>query len=114
MRLLHSIISKILFPKTRHFDFISERDLVLMHCVIAKILVNFPKLMMTYMCEAASKGKASLPYEMVITLILREFRVSISEEEPKKILQHTDIYNVWTLHKMGFKKINGQWKRKKG
>ena len=78
-----------------------------MHYVIEKIPVNLPKLMMTYICEASNKAKASLLYEMVITLILREFRVPISKEEPKKALRHTDIYNVQTLHRMGFKKING-------
>ena len=70
--------------------------------------------MMTYMCEAASKAKASLPYGMVITLILRKFRIPISEEEPKKDLRHADIYNVQTLYRMGFKKTNGQWEREKG
>ena len=51
---------------------------------------------------------------MVITLILRKFRIPIFEEEPKKLLRHTDIYNVQTLHRIGFKKINGHWKRKGG
>ena len=76
--------------------------------------MSLPRLMMTYMCEATSKANASLPYRMVITLILRKFRVPISEEEPKKLLRHTDIYNVPTLHKMRFKKINGYWKRQRG
>ena len=66
------------------------------------------------MCEVTSKAKASLPYEMVITLILREFRISISEEKPKKDLRHTDIYNVQPLHIIGFKKINRHWERQKG
>ena len=66
------------------------------------------------MCKAASKAKASLPYGMVITLILREFRVPISEKEPKKVLRHTDIYNVQTLYRIRFKKINGHWERQKG
>ena len=51
---------------------------------------------------------------MVITQILREFKIPISEEEPKKTLRRTNIYNVQTLYRMRFKKINGQWKREKG
>ena len=67
MRLLPSIISRILFPKTGCFDFFFERDLVLMHFIIEEIPINLPRLMMNCMCEAASKAKASLPYGMVIT-----------------------------------------------
>ena len=113
MRLLYSIISRIMFSKIGHFDFISERDLILMHYVILEILVNLLRLMMTYMCDAANKVNASLPYGMVITLIFRKFRIPISKEEPKKVLRHTDIYKVQTLHRMGFTKINGHWERQK-
>ena len=94
MRLLHNIINKILFPKIDRFDFIFERNLVLMFCVIEGILVNLPRLMLDYMCEASTKKYASLPYRMVIALILREFKVPISEEEPKRTLKHTEVYNV--------------------
>ena len=94
MRLLHSIISRILFPKTERFDFISERDFVQMHCVIKEIPVSLPRLMIIYMSEVASRANTSLPYGMVIILILREFRIPIFEEEPKKLLRYTDIYNV--------------------
>ena len=36
------------------------------------------------------------------------------EEEPMKVLRHIDIYNVQTVHRMGFRKINGHWERQKG
>ena len=42
MRLLHSIISHILFPKTSHFDFLSKRDLIIMHCILEKVHINLP------------------------------------------------------------------------
>ena len=68
--------------------------------------------MMSYMCEAATKANASLPYGMVLTLIFKKFKVPIIEEEPKKALRHTDIYSIQTLHRMGVKKMHGQWIRK--
>ena len=76
-----------------------------MHGVIEGISVNLPRLMLDYMCEASTKKYASLSYGMVITLILREFKVSISKEEPKRSLKDTDVYNIQTLKRMGFKKV---------
>ena len=107
MRLPHSIISYIRLPKTSRFNFLSKRDLIIMHCILEKIPINLPKLMISYMCKASTKTHASLPYVMVLTTLFRAFRVPILEEESKKILFHTDIYNIQTLHKIGFHKVSG-------
>ena len=40
MRLLHSIISHILISKTDRFDFLSERDLIMMHYILGGRLVH--------------------------------------------------------------------------
>ena len=72
----------------------------MMHCILEKILINLPRLMINYMCEAITKSHASLLYGMVLTILFKEFRVTIPKEEPKKPLRHADIYNVQTLHKM--------------
>ena len=69
--------------------------------------------MIGYMCEAIAKAHASLPYGMV-TLILKEFGIPISDQEPKRLLHHTDHYNLKILHRMGFKKENDKWVRKGG
>ena len=45
--------------------------------------------MIVYMCEAAAKTHASLLYGMVLTLIFQEFRIPISDQEPKRLLRHT-------------------------
>ena len=66
------------------------------------------------MIEVATKAKASLPYGMILTAIFRDLRVPISEEEPKRQLRHTDIYNIHSLHRMGYIKRNGIWKKKSG
>ena len=64
------------------------------------------------MCEAATKAHSSLPYGMVLTLIFEDFGVLISNEEPKRLLHHTDHYNLQTLHHIGYKKKNDKWVRK--
>ena len=68
--------------------------------------------MIGYMCEAVAKAHTSLPYGMVLTLILKEFGIPISDQEPKWLLCHTDHYNLQTLHRMGYKKENDKWVKK--
>ena len=64
------------------------------------------------MCEAATKAHASLSYEMILTLIFREFRVPITDEEPKRLLRYIDHYSLQILHRIGYRKENGQWVKK--
>ena len=70
--------------------------------------------MIVHMCKVAVKTHACLPYGMLSTLIFQEFGVQISNQEPKRILRHTDHYNLKILHRMGYKKDGDQWIRKKG
>ena len=103
MCLLHNIIGRIMFPKASRFDFISETDLIFMHSIIAGIPINLPQVIFGYMCKATSKAYSRLPYGMILTLIFTRF----GDEEPKKLLRHTDEYNARTLQRMGFHKKNG-------
>ena len=73
-----------------------------------------PRLMINYMWEAATKRHSSLPYDMVLTQLFKQFRVPIHEEEPKKALRHIDIYSCATLRRMGFQKFNNEWIRTGG
>ena len=84
MRLLHSIIGHILFPKIGRFDFVSERDFIIMHYILEEIPINLPKLVISYMIEASTKSQASLSYGMILTTLFREFRVPIAENGPRK------------------------------
>ena len=111
MRLLHSIVIHILFPKIGCFDFIFERDLIIMHCILEEYPLNVSKLMISHMIEGSTKRNACLPYGMVLTLLFKEFKVSISKEEPKRLLHYTDVYGAQSLIRLGFKKNNGEWKR---
>ena len=105
LRLLHHIISRIIFPKTRRFDWVTERDISLIYFLINGVQVNLPYMMILQMSEAMKKNRACLPYGMVFTLIFREFGVSLDGEVPKKLM-HTDYYNKKSLHRMGFVKVN--------
>ena len=94
MRLLHSIVTHILFLKINRFDFLFERDIIIMHCILVVYPFNLPKLMISYMIEGSTKKNACLPYDMILTLIFKEFGVPISDEEPKRLLCHTDVYST--------------------
>ena len=94
MRLLYSIITHILFPKIDNFDFILERDLIIMHCILEEYPLNLLKLMISHMIEGSTKKNACLPYDMVLTLLFQEFKVPIPEDEPKRLLCHTDVYST--------------------
>ena len=84
-----------------------------MHCILEEHPLNLPKLMISHMIEGSTKRNACLPYGMVLTLLFQEFKVSIPEDEPKRLLRHTDVYSTQSLNRMEFQKINGEWKRVK-
>ena len=68
-----------------------------MHSIIARIPINLPQMIVSYMCEATSKAQSSLSYRMLLTLIFRKFGVDIPNDEPKKLLRHADEYNERSL-----------------
>ena len=51
---------------------------------------------------------------MILTAIFRDLKVSILEEEPKRQLSHTYMYNIHSLHCMGYIKRNEIWEKKSG
>ena len=83
-----------------------------MKYIIEQKHINMPRLMMNYIWEAATKRHSSLSYGMVLTQLFKKFRVPIHEEEPKRALRHTNMYNCATLRRMRFQKINNEWIRK--
>ena len=108
MRLLFSIINRILFPKTGRFDLITERDLAVMECMIQGIPLNLPAMILRQMRKVMCNSRVSLPYGMILTLIFRQHGLAL-EEEASKSLHHTDTYTARTLIRMGYEKVNGQW-----
>ena len=97
IRLLHHIISRIIFPKTGRFDWVTERDVSLMYFLINGIKVNLPCMMLLQISEVLNKNKACLPYGMFFTLVFTDFGISLNGEASKTLL-HTDYYNSKSLH----------------
>ena len=49
---------------------------------------------------------------MILTQLFKHFRVPIHDDEPKRALRHTDVYNLATLRRMCFHKVNVEWTRR--
>ena len=48
---------------------------------------------------------------MGLTVLFREYGVSF-QDEPYRTLIHTDVYDIRSLHRMGYHLVRGQWTRR--
>ena len=67
LRLLHTYVTHILFPRIGRFNLITDRDLVMMQHIMEQTSVNLPRLILNYMWDCATKKHSSLPYGMILT-----------------------------------------------
>ena len=111
MRLLHNFISRIFIPRSGRFDWVSERDLAFMEKVVNGEPINLPYIMMTQIKETTRKTNTCLPYGMAFTVIFEAAHINLSGED-KREPHHTDTYTAKSLKRMGYIKINGEWKKK--
>ena len=78
MRLLHNFISRIFIPRTRKFDWVSEKDLAFIEKVIKGEAINILYIMMNQVKETTRKANTCLPYGMVFTLIFEAVHIDLS------------------------------------
>ena len=69
---------------------------------------NLSALILKVMQEASQREKSAVPYGMLLTLVFQDFEVNLEGESIQK-LQHYDTYNLKSMKKMKFKKIESQW-----
>lgn len=60
--------------------------------------------------DATKRSRACLPYRMVFSLIFTKFSVRLEGEDSKRLM-HRDHYNEWSLHWMGYRKVDDMWVR---
>lgn len=111
MRLLHHMIGGIFIPKLGRFDFVSERELMVMFYIVKGMPLNLPGIMTHQMREAAVKKKVCLPYGMAFTRVFLEVGIPLENATSKK-LSHFDVYDDKTLNCMGYKVVRGRWVKK--
>ena len=111
MRLLHSFVCKIFVPRSGKFDYITEKDLQVMHHNICEYPLDLSTFVIHRMQEAITKSKGNLPFGMAFSLVFKLVGINL-EDEQRRVLHHSDTYNMHSLHHMGYEKVNGNWIRK--
>lgn len=89
MRLLHHIVSRILYPKTSRFDWIAKKEIAIIYYMIQGQPMNLPFMMLQQIQEAAGRSSSCLSYSMVFTFIFLDFEVSLKGEDYKEMLPLT-------------------------
>ena len=111
MRLLHHMIGGIFIPKLGQFDFISERELMVMYHIIRGIPLNLLGIMMHQMREVAAKKKVCLPYGIPLMRVFLEVGILLENEIYKK-LSYFDIYDDRTLNRISYEVVKDRWVKK--
>ena len=111
MRLLHNFISRIFIPHSGRFDWVSERDLAFMEKVVRGDPINLPFIMINQIKETTRKTNTCLPYGMAFTVIFEAAHINLSGED-KKEPHHTVTYTAKSLVRMGYSKVDGEWKKR--
>ena len=73
--------------------------------------INLPYIMINQMKETTRKVNTCLPYGMTFTIIFQATHINLSGED-KKEPHHTDTYTAKSLIRMGYTKVDGEWKKR--
>ena len=73
--------------------------------------INLPYIMINQMKETTRKANTCLPYGMAFTVIFEAAHINLSGED-KKEPHHTDTYTTKSLIRMGYTKVDGEWKKR--
>ena len=105
LKLLHSMIYRIFFPRIRRFDWISSKVLGVMVHLVEETAMNLFFMMIEQIKTAAGKSNSQvcLSYGTVFTLIFREAGIDLDGKDFRS-LKHTDHYTIHSLHRMKFRK----------
>ena len=82
-----------------------------MEKVVRGEAINLPFIMLNQIKETTKKTNTCLPYGMTFIVIFKAAHINLSGED-KKELHHTDTYTAKSLIRMGYSKIDGEWKKR--
>ncbi|GAB2268232.1 hypothetical protein Dimus_003209 [Dionaea muscipula] len=107
-RFIHFLVMKNVVPRFGKRDTTSYMDLIYMDHLIARRLVNLPRVIMMHMSYVISVKDHELPYGDWLTMIFEEFGVPLVDkkgEEPKRY----DYFEETFLTMCKLKRENGVW-----
>ncbi|GAB2299197.1 hypothetical protein Dimus_033269 [Dionaea muscipula] len=107
-RFIHFLVMKNVVPRFGKRDTTSYMDLIYMDQLIARRLVNLPRVMMRHMSYVISVKDHELPYGNSLTMVFEEFDVPLVDkhgEEPKRY----DYFEETFLSMCKLTRENGVW-----
>ncbi|GAB2272685.1 hypothetical protein Dimus_007507, partial [Dionaea muscipula] len=107
-RFIHFLVMKNVIPRFGKRDTSSFMDLTYMDHLMARRLVNFPRVMMRHMSYVISMKDRELPYGDWLTMVFEEFGVPLVDkkgEEPKRY----DYFEETFLTMCKLTRENGVW-----
>lgn len=108
VRVLAHIVCTTILPRTGSFSTLSQRDTLIVYCLITKKKLDLGAWIIGYMLESISDC-TSLPYGLIITRILQFYRIDISAWKKCPV---SACYNARAFASMGYVKTEGNWVRK--
>ncbi|GAB2301457.1 hypothetical protein Dimus_035479 [Dionaea muscipula] len=107
-RFIHFLVMKNVIPRFGKRDTSSFMDLTYMDHLMARRLVNLPRVMMRHMSYVISMKDHELPYGDWLTMVFKEFGVPLVDkkgEEPKRY----DYFEETFLTMCKLTRENGVW-----
>ena len=96
-KVLHYIISQIIFPKQGGLSNVSGFEAFLLWAMENQYRINLGYLIIKHMIHELHKERAPLPYGMNITHIFRHFDFDLSYEEGKTVLEGHVMNAAWSM-----------------
>ncbi|GAV68954.1 hypothetical protein CFOL_v3_12457 [Cephalotus follicularis] len=107
-RLLHHLIVHQFLPTGGGYTKLSWMQAFLMWCILSKIELYIPLVMLKTMVRAFSQKKSVLPFGSILTKVFQDHQIRLEGEIATK-LKKDDTYNKSTMNRMGWKKQEGIW-----
>ncbi|KAH9669926.1 hypothetical protein KPL70_021986 [Citrus sinensis] len=105
VRILHTILQHIATPKKGHSDEVTRLDVALLDSLLTDCPINLRYIIVRHILSTPAVNHRLLPYDSIITKILRHFEVSLLDTG------HMETRRIGpeAMTSIGFSRKNGQW-----
>ncbi|GAB2294755.1 hypothetical protein Dimus_028949 [Dionaea muscipula] len=107
-RFIHFLVKKNVVPHFGKRDTTSYMDLIYMDHLIARRLVNLPRVMMRHMSYVILVKDHELPYGVWLTMVFEEFRVPLVDKKGEELKRY-DYFEETFLTMCKLARENGVW-----
>jgi len=104
-QILTFIVIWLLTPRGFNHAVLTEKDLMLMYCLMGRIQVNWVSVIKEHIIKIRKKIKYKIPYVVLISHFIEYFEID-TEGEVVEMVKAQNKISVATLSKIGLKKVN--------